>query len=133
VVFAEGKERRNGRPAFIIGNGKISRKPSQIFAKKPQASDIDTLAAVLPGRTIPVGKRKATFFICGELIAFNPDRSMKHNRKLAHDIVINPAHTLMGHWNHLRKKLQRLSRGTIAVYITNKHRRSSFNIRRAHI
>lgn len=119
IVFAEGKERKNGRPAFIIAKGEISRMPSQIFAKKPTASHIDLLAAILPSRTIRVGKRKATFFICGELIAFNPDGSVKHNRKLEHDIVINPAHTLMGHWNHLRKKLERLSRGSIAVYVTN--------------
>lgn len=119
VVFAEGEKGRNGRPAFIVAKRTISRMPPQIFARKPRAADIDALAAVLPGRTIRMGKRKATFFICGELTAFNPNGRVKHNRKLDAGIVINPAHTLMGHWNHLGKKLERLSRGSLAVYVTN--------------
>ena len=92
---------------------------SQIFARKPTADDIKALGDALPRRTIRIGRRRATFFICGELIALNPDGSVKHKRKLDHDIVINPAHTLMGHWNHLGKKLERLSRGSISVYVTN--------------
>jgi hypothetical protein len=119
VVFTEGAKGKNGRPAFIISKSRISKMPSQIFAKKPRAADIKALTHALPRRTIRVGRQKATFFICGELIAFNPDGTVKHKRKFDHDIVINPAHTLMGHWNHLGKKLASLSEGSIAVYVTN--------------
>jgi len=103
MTFAEGAKGKNGRPALIISKSRISKIPPQIFAKKPTADNIKALAAVLPHRTIRIGRRRATFFICGELIAFNPDGSVKHKRKLDYDIVINPAHTLMGHWNHLGK------------------------------
>ena len=119
VVFAEGAKGKNGRFGFIIARSKINRMPPQIFAKRPTADNIESLGTMLPYRTIRMGRRKATFFICGELIAFNPDGSVKHHRKLDHDIVINAAHTLMGHWNHLRKKLERLSHGSLAVYVTN--------------
>jgi hypothetical protein len=119
VVFAEGGKRKNGRPAFIVTHRAITRMPSQIFAKKPKAADIDDLAAILPQRTILLGDRTVTFFICGELIAFNADGRAKHKRKIDYDILINPAHTIMGHWNHLGKKLKRLSRGSVAVYVTN--------------
>jgi hypothetical protein len=131
LAFAEGKKGKNGRPAFIIAKSKVNRMPSQVFATRPTANDIDDLADALPRRTIRIGRRRATFFICGELIAFNPDGSVKHKRKLDHDIVINPAHTLMGHWNHLRKKLERLSHNSIAVYVTNnvKDRHLSSDVR----
>lgn len=131
VVFVEGEKGKNGRPAFIVTRRKINRMPPQIFARRPTADDIDDLVDALPGRTIRIGKRRATFFICGELIAFNPDGRVKHKRKLDHDIVINPGHTLMGHWNHLGKKLGRLSRGSIAVYVTNnvKNRHLSSDVR----
>lgn len=115
VVFAEGEKGKKGRSGLIIAKSKINRMPPQVFSKKPTES----LAAVLPYRTIWLGRRTVTFFICGELIAFNPDGSVKHHRKLDHDTVINPAHTLMGHWNHLGKKLERLSRNSITVYVTN--------------
>jgi hypothetical protein len=131
LAFAEGKKAKNGRPVFIIAESRIRKMPSQVFARRPTADDIDDLADALPGRTVRIGKRRATFFICGELIAFNPDGRVKHKRKLDHDIVINPAHTLMGHWNHLGKKLVRLSRGSIAVYVTNnvKNRHLSSDVR----
>jgi hypothetical protein len=119
LVFAEGAPGSNGRPAFIITRQKLKKMPSQVFARSPKAADMDALAAILPQRTIRVGKRSVTFLICGELIAFNPNGSTKHRRDLHYDIIVNPAHTTMGHWNHLGEKLARLSKRSIAVYVTN--------------
>lgn len=39
-MFAEGGKRRNGRPAFIIIDRRITSMPSQIFANQPKAADI---------------------------------------------------------------------------------------------
>jgi hypothetical protein len=127
MVFAEGAKGQNGRPAFIITKSRISKMPSQVFARKPTADNIEALAAILPHRTIRLGRRRATFFICGELIAFNPDGRVKHNRKLDYDIIINPAHSIMGHWNHLDKKLTSLSCESVAVYVTNNDRNHHLN------
>jgi hypothetical protein len=122
VVFAEGGETRDGRSAFIITRKKVVRMPSQVFANAPTARDMDELAALLPQRTIRLGKRRATFFICGEIMGFNPDGSVKHGRKLDFDILLNPAHTIMGHWNHLGRKLKRLSRRSVAMHVANNDR-----------
>jgi hypothetical protein len=119
LVFAEGAPGKNGCSAFIITHQSLKRMPSQVFSQSPKAADMDALAAILPQRTIRVGKREVTFLICGELMALNPDGSTKHRRELQYDIIVNPAHTTMGHWNHLGKKLARLSRRSIAVYVTN--------------
>jgi hypothetical protein len=125
VVFVEGAARKANRPAFIVTKQNIKKIPSQIFSRAPTAEEMDRLMAILPERTISVGKRKVTFFICGEILAFDPDGDTKHRRKLDYDILANPAHTVMGHWNHLGKKLNRLSRGSVALHVTNNDRNRS--------
>jgi hypothetical protein len=114
VVFAEGPRR-----PFLITRRRTLLLPPQIFAKAPTAQEMKRLVRAVPQRTISIGNRNVTFLLCGELIAFNPDGSTKHARNLRYDIIINPAHTTMGHWNHLGKKLACLSRRSIAVYVTN--------------
>lgn len=128
-VFVEGpgiKEKRPGRKkkclAFLVSKGKIRIMPSQLFSLRPTAGDIDQLVALLPQRTFRFGKRSITFLICGEILAFNPDGTTKHRRKLHFDILANPSHTVMGHWNHLDKKLKALSRGSVAVHVANNDR-----------
>jgi hypothetical protein len=119
AAFVEGDVEGDDRPAFIVRKQHITRIPSQIFSKKPTAADMDRLVTVLPQRTISVGNRTITFFICGEILAFNPDGSPKHRRRLDFDIIVNPGHTMMGHWNHLGRKLENLSRDSLAVHVTN--------------
>jgi hypothetical protein len=128
-VFVEGpgtKEKRPGRKkrrlAFLVSKGSIRTMPSQLFSVRPTAGNIDQLVALLPQRTFRFGKRSVTFLICGEILAFNPDGTTKHRRKLHFDILANPSHTVMGHWNHLGKKLKVLSRRSVAVHVANNDR-----------
>lgn len=96
--------------------------PPQILKASPTAKEMDRLKTMLPERTIAVGKRKASFIICGEILAFNPDGSTKHRRRLDVDILINPVHTLMGRWGSLGKKPKRLSHRSVAVHVANNDR-----------
>jgi hypothetical protein len=128
-VFVEGPGgkgktpgRKKKRLAFLVSKGNIRTMPSQLFSVRPTAGDIDQLVALLPQRTFRFGKRFVTFLICGEILAFNPDGTAKHRRKLHFDILANPSHTVMGHWNHLGKKLKSLSCGSVAVHAANNDR-----------
>jgi hypothetical protein len=128
-VFVEGPGTKGKQPrrnkkrfAFLVSKGMVNRMPSQVFSARPTADDVDQLAAMLPQRTFRFGKRSVTFLICGEILAFNPDGTTKHRRKLHFDILANPSHTVMGHWNHLGKKLKSLSRGSVAVHVANNDR-----------
>jgi hypothetical protein len=114
-----GPKHKKNRPGYIVRKRSVTRMPSQIFKASPTAKEMDKLEAILPLRTIVVGKREASFIICGEILAFNPDGSTKHRRRLDLDILINPAHTPMGRWGQLGKKLKRLSRGSVVVHVAN--------------
>jgi hypothetical protein len=122
AAFVEtlGKE-SEATPCFVTSQA-VRPMPQQIFGRKPTAKHIDALIRILPDRTFSVAARSVTFLICGELLAFNPDGSIKHGRKLSLDILANPAHTLMGHWNYLDRKLKSLSNGSVAMYATNNDR-----------
>lgn len=125
TVFVEGKGGKTKAVPHLVTCHAMSSMPPQIFWHNPSASDLDLLAAALPKRTFRIGSRRVTFFICGELIAFNPDGAVKHNRSLEYDIVANPAHTMMGHWNHLGRKLETLSLRSAALYAANNDREHS--------
>jgi hypothetical protein len=129
MAFVEGlgrkvadPRRKKNRPGYIVRKRSITRMPSQIFKASPTANQMKQLVAILPQRTVAVGKRKASFIICGEILAFNPDGSTKHQRTLDVDILINPTHTPMGRWGQLGKKLKRLSRGSVVVHVANNNR-----------
>lgn len=107
---------------YLVTSRELISMPRQIFTHNPTAEQIDNLVNVLPKRTFRIGSRFISFFICGEIIAFNPDGSVKHGRKLKYDILANPSHTLMGHWNHLGKKLSTLSKSSMSIYATNNNR-----------
>ena len=67
-------------------------------------TSMEDLVKAWRGRTFPVGpSRKVTFAICGEINGFNPDGSAKNGREreLPFDILANPAHYIMGRWQHL--------------------------------
>lgn len=121
-VFVEGRGGKTKAIPNLVTKSSITPMPPQIFWHHPTAENVDDLIEALPHRTFPIGDRKITFFICGELIAFNPDGTVKHNRKINFDIIASPSHTLMGHWNHLGKKFETLSRQSVALYATNNDR-----------
>ena len=87
--------------------------PHGIFPKSPKANDMDRLVSAWPDRTFSVASRKVTFAICGEINGFNPDGHVKFGRVLPFDILANPAHSLMGRWQHLGPKLSALSKGDV--------------------
>jgi len=129
MAFVEGPGRnvaypkhKKNRPGYIVRKRSVTRMPAQIFKASPTAKEMDKLEAILPQRTVAVGKRKASFIICGEILAFNPDGSTKHRRRVDFDILINPAHTPMGRWGQLGKKLERLSRRSVVVHVANNNR-----------
>ena len=124
-VFVEGKGKKKEATPYLVTSRRIMSMPRQIFCQRPTAQQLDDLVACLPSRTFAIGSRMVTFFICGELIAFNPDGSVKHGRQLPYDILANPSHTIMGHWNHLGKKLSSLSLRSAAIYTTNNDRNHS--------
>ena len=131
-VFVEGEGGKRKAAPHLVSCTCISAMPKQVFARLPSAKEIDQLAEALPKRTFSIGGRQVSFFICGELIAFNPDGTVKHGRHLQVDVVANPAHTMMGHWNHLGRKLATLSRHGAALYATNndrEHNRVSTDVR----
>jgi hypothetical protein len=129
MAFVEGPGRKvaspkykRKRPGYIVRKRGVTRMPPQIFKTLPTAEEMDRLAAILPQRTIAVGKRKASFIICGEILGFKPDGSTKHRRRLNLDILINPVHRIMGRWGKLGKKLKRLSRRSVVVHVSNNDR-----------
>jgi hypothetical protein len=96
--------------------------PSQCITKKPKAADLDNLQSIWHQRTHEIGSREFSFAICGEINGFKTDGSVKLGRSLPYDILINPAHSIMGHWNHLGIKLQNLSAGTVVIHVANNDR-----------
>ena len=119
-VFVEGVDRKMQTTPYLVTNRTAIAMPRQVFVNDPSAREIEELLARLPARTFALGSRTVTFYICGELIAFNPNGHFKHGRQAPkHDIIANPAHSIMGHWNYLGKKLSALSRKSVALYAAN--------------
>lgn len=128
-VFVERKERSPHFVPCLVTNKELIRMPEQIFSVKPTAGELDRLIAILPKRTFSFGKRRVTFFICGEILAFNTDGHFKHGKQSQYNkavkltnIVVNPSHCLMGHWNYLIPKLTNLSRTSAAIHVANNNR-----------
>ena len=119
-VFLErkGSGKQKHTPLLVTQNGFIEM-PRQVFESNPSAEDMKRLARAWSRRTFSVGTRAVTVAICGEILGFNPDGTVKHGRELPFDVLVNPAHSKMGRWHHLGKKLANLSRGTIVVHIAN--------------
>ncbi len=131
-AFVEGEGGKRRATPYLVTRTSIEAMPHQVFSQHPTANEIDILVQSLPARTFDIASRKVTIFICGELIAFNPDGTVKHGRTLPFDILANPAHTIMGHWNHLGRKLARLSLKSVALYCTNNnhsHNRITTDVR----
>lgn len=106
----------------IVSKKDILKMPKQIFSQNPQKSEIYTLLNIWDDRTLNLGNCKLTFIICGEINGFNPDGRLKFDREHIHNIIVNPCHTLMGHWNYLGQKLSHLSKNSLAIYVTNNNK-----------
>lgn len=128
AIFLEevGKKGETGKKhsstPFLVTSSSVTPMPKQIFCTNPCARDIDHLAQAFGRRTFRIANRAVTFVLCGEIIAFNPDGSVKHNRHLPFDVLVNPAHTPMGRWHVLGRKLESLSRQSVALHVTNNDR-----------
>jgi hypothetical protein len=103
----------------IVSKKDIIKMPKQIFSQNPMKKDIHTLLDIWDDRTLSLGNRKFTFIICGEINGFNPDGSIKFDNEHMHDIIVNPCHTIMGHWNYLGSKLSSLSKNSLALHVAN--------------
>jgi hypothetical protein len=131
-VFVEGAGGKRHAIPYLVTSTSTEAMPRQIFSQHPTANEIDVLVQNLPDRTFTIATRKVTILICGEIIAFNPDGTVKHGRTLPFDILANPAHTMMGHWNHLGRKLVNLSLKSLVLYCTNNdhgHNRLTTDVR----
>jgi hypothetical protein len=130
-------ETRGGKvksiPCLVSSTQQIIRMPKQcVFEGEPRAKDLDDLQRIWHQRTHEIGNREFSFAICGEINEFNINGSVKMKRELPYDILVNPAHSIMGHWNHLGVKLTRLSIGTIVIHVANNdhnHHRITTDVR----
>lgn len=113
----------------IISNGDIRRMPKQLFAQNPRPGDIAELMDIWDDRTVEFtsgGKTVSlTFIICGEINGFNPDGKLKYGYSYKKTNIVNPCHTIMGHWNWLKPKLENISIGNTLIYVSNNDRNSS--------
>lgn len=110
------------RKAYLVTSIAIKELPVQTFAERPSLSKLSDLAARLPERTIELGGKQVAFFLCGEIHAFDVKGIPKAEVNLPFDILINPAHLIMGRWRILGKKLEALSRGKVVVHVANNDR-----------
>jgi hypothetical protein len=108
----------------IISKKDILKLPKQLFAQNPKKREIHTLLNIWDDRTLNLRNRKLTFIICGEINGFNPDGRLKFDREHIHDIIVNPCHTMMGHWNYLGQKLSHLSENSLTIYVTNNNKKN---------
>lgn len=118
-VFVEGSGIKAQALPYLVTRKKASSMPRQVFTNAPSASEMDELLRVFPSRTFSFGAHNVSFILCGEIMAFNPDGTLKHGRHLTFDVMINPAHTMMGRWRHLGPKLSAISRKALAVHVAN--------------
>lgn len=118
-VFVESGSGKGESTPWLVSPTQQIKMPSQIFGTNPTAGDLDRLQGIWAKRTHEIGNRKVSFAICGEIDAFAKDGSVKRERQLEYDILVNPTHTTRGRWNHLGEKLSNLSIGTAVIHVAN--------------
>lgn len=134
-VFVEHRGEKCSAIPSLVTKDNIHDMPRQVFINKPSNADIERLLTCLQQRTFTICDRKVTFLICGEIMLFNPNGEVKYNQNLPFsiDVLANPCHTIMGHWNHLGNKFINLSKkNTLVLYVTNNnknHHRITTNVR----
>ncbi len=103
-VFVETGPGKGKSVPWLVLTTRSIRMPSQVFATKPTASDLDQLQKIWRNRTYKISDRKISFAICGEIDGFAKDGSVKAGRELPYEVLVNPTHTTRGRWNHLGPK-----------------------------
>lgn len=132
TAFVESGSGKGKSVPWLVSPKKKIRMPSQIFATKPTARELDRLQSIWSKRTHKINDRMVSFAICGEIDAFKKDGSVKAGRSLPYEVLINPTHTTRGRWNHLGPKLENLSAGTVVVHVANNdydHHEVTTNVR----
>lgn len=110
----------NPHPPYLVTAHSITALPSQLFARSPDRSHIETLRDTLQARTVDIAGRRFTFVLCGEINGFDTSGRLKHGLPGPPGIVVNPAHTPMGRWHLLEAKLKALARRNgFAIHVAN--------------
>lgn len=122
-VFLESAGKQQAAP-WLVSHTDVVSMPKQVFARRPTAQALRQLESDFPERTFTIDKRKVSFILCGEINAFNVDGLAKDKIHLPFDVLVNPAHSLMGRWHILGEKLKALSIGRTVVHVANNTRDS---------
>lgn len=122
-VFLESAGKQQTAP-WLVSCTDVVSMPSQVFAQNPTTQALRNLEASFPKRTFLIGQRKVSFILCGEINAFKVDGLAKAEIDLPFDVLVNPAHSLMGRWHVLGEKLRALSQGRRVVHVANNTRDS---------
>ena len=120
-VFLESAGKQQAAP-WLVSHTDIIGMPNQVFAQNPTTKALRSLESSFPKRTFLLGQRKVSFILCGEINAFTADGSAKAKTDLPFDILVNPAHSLMGRWHILGEKLKSLSKGRTVIHVANNTR-----------
>ncbi|MEE1925316.1 hypothetical protein V0R50_26405 [Pseudomonas sp. 148P] len=122
-IFVEPGEKMKGH-SVVLSRSDTIKLPIQVFAELPGRQELSSLESCFPQRTVQIGKRSVSFIICGEINAFQQDGTTKSGIDLPFEILINPAHTVMGRWHILGRKLSALSHRGVVVHVANNNRKS---------
>lgn len=121
-LFAEVGLSIRQRKAYLITSLAVKELPVQTFIQRPSLSELSNLSARLPERIIELGGFQVAFFLCGEIHAFDVNGMPRVEINHPFDVLINPAHFIMGRWHILGKKLEALSRAKVVVHVANNDR-----------
>jgi len=110
------------RVPWLVSSKQQVSMPSQIFSKDPKARDLDDLQEIWDERTHNICGRMVLFAICGEINAFRINGLVRRGDNPPYDVLVNPAHTIMGFFAYLGPKLTNLSEGRVVVHVANNNR-----------
>ena len=122
-VFLESREKLHSLPV-LISSSAIVKLPQQVFGTSPTKQQLFDLESCFAHRTVQIGEQCVSFILCGEINAFQTDGATKSGINLPFEILINPAHFVMGRWHILGRKLSTLSHRGVVVNVANNHKNS---------
>ncbi len=122
-AFLESGEKLHSSPILISSSATI-RLPRQVFGTSPTKQQLFDLESCFAHRTVQIGQQRVSFILCGEINAFQVDGITKSGINLPFDILISPAHFVMGRWHILGRKLSTLSHRGVVVHVANNHKNS---------
>jgi hypothetical protein len=116
-ILLESAQKRTSRPLLLFRGGIIQSFPVQHLETSKDYSQISTLHKILPNR---IFLKRFLLLMCGEINAYNVLGSLKKGKSPKSEVIIDVVHTNMGHWNHLLRKYEALSKGRRwSIHITN--------------